>query len=171
MTRAASKTLKRLQPAAPVLVMRTVPVAEWGKDHWSLLAYVETRCVDYQGVLELIRMRCNPKRHAWLNGAPRGSFSVFNADGSYMYPTMLKGVDTQEERAATGKACELVKRKLEPEHDDFDCFNDLINAGLIMDIGTGIHPVAKLTPTGLKTTAALRAWKAGGNTFATFPGA
>jgi hypothetical protein len=27
-----------------------VPIELWGKDHWTTLAYIETRCVDYDGV-------------------------------------------------------------------------------------------------------------------------
>ena len=32
-------------------------IEEWGKDHWSLFAYVETRCVETGGKLEPAHMR------------------------------------------------------------------------------------------------------------------
>ncbi len=52
-----------------------IPVARFGKDHWSTFAYVETRCVDHGGKMDL--------RH--LRG--------YNGDCS-MYPTRLNdGVD------------------------------------------------------------------------------
>lgn len=130
--------------------IRTVPMALWGKDHWATLAYVETLCVDHQGVLDPRRMRCNPRRHPHFNVNP--SFGPDRADGSYKYPTMLKGGG------------------IEPEHDDWDCFYDLETTGLIEDVGTGIHPVARLTVAGHKMAANLRMWKASGGSFATFKG-
>jgi len=64
--------------------MRFVPMNEWSKDHFSLLAYVETCCVDGQGILDHDRMRTNIPRHPGMAGPriarlPRGK-------GSYKYP-------------------------------------------------------------------------------------
>jgi hypothetical protein len=37
--------------------VRSIPLVEWGKDHWSLLAYVETRVVDHHGYLDSRHLR------------------------------------------------------------------------------------------------------------------
>ena len=132
--------------------MRTVPMVEWGKDHWSLLAYVETCCVDTKGVLDHDRMRTNVLRHPGLVG-PRVAM-IFNAlvgSGTkpYRYPTRLRN-------------------GTEPEHDDWDCFYDLEAAGLIEDDGTGIHPVARMTPSGTQLAAEIRKHKSSGGSLFTF---
>ena len=36
---------------------KKIKVSDFGKDHWSLFAYVETRCVDYNGKLDRKHMR------------------------------------------------------------------------------------------------------------------
>jgi len=48
----------------------TVPMDKWGKDHWSIFAYIETLCVDGDGTVDPRRMRRDGK----------------------MYPTRLKGM-------------------------------------------------------------------------------
>lgn len=37
----------------------TVPADEWGPDHASLLAYIETRVVDYKGRIDRSHLRMN----------------------------------------------------------------------------------------------------------------
>lgn len=37
----------------------SIKMAEWGKDHWTLLAYVETCAVDHDGYLDARRLRAN----------------------------------------------------------------------------------------------------------------
>lgn len=120
-------------------------MAEWGRDHWSMLAYVETCCVDWKGVIDPVRVRCNPRRHPGL-ARPQHKQTA----GPYDHPTRIRDA------------------KAEPEHDDWDCFYDFEAEGLIEDVGTGIHPVAKLTPLGLRITAELRAHKASGKMYAQF---
>lgn len=34
-----------------------VPMEQWGKDHWSTLAYAETRAMDHDGYLGAVHMR------------------------------------------------------------------------------------------------------------------
>jgi len=36
---------------------------EWGRDHWSLLSYLETRCVDYGGLLAIPHLRSDGERY------------------------------------------------------------------------------------------------------------
>lgn len=130
--------------------MRLVPVGEWGRDHWSVLAYVETRCVDFKGVLDKDHMRTNALRHPGLVG-PKISMSALAKRESFQYPTRLRG-----------------DGKLQVDHDNWDCLYDLEEAGLIIDAGTGINPRAVMTPKGAKLAGELRAWKAAGGSFSTF---
>jgi hypothetical protein len=44
-------------PAAESNATRTIPPSEWGHDHWSTLAYVETRVVDHRGYINDAQMR------------------------------------------------------------------------------------------------------------------
>lgn len=124
---------------------RTVPMAEWGKDHWSMLGYVECVCVDLKGVVDRARVRCNPKRHPGLALSQHSQ----KPDEPYKYASRLTN-------------------GTEPEHDDWDCFYDLEAEGLIRDVGTGIAPRAVMTPRGSAIAHQLREHKAKGGMFATF---
>lgn len=126
--------------------VRHVPMAEWGKDHWSMLGYVECVCVDLRGVLDRTRVRCNPKRHP---GLALGQHRQ-DPDQPYMYPSRLAG------------------SVREAEHDDWDCFYDLEHEGLVHDTGTGIAPRAVMTPRGTALAQQLREHKAKGGMFANF---
>lgn len=42
---------------------RNIPVEQWGKDHWSMLIYVETRAVDHDGWLDVKHLRTNGARY------------------------------------------------------------------------------------------------------------
>jgi hypothetical protein len=118
-----------------------VEAEEFGKDHWSLLAYIETVCVDHQGTPELWRMRCNEETHP----GHMGSFST------------------------SGKAyATRTKTREIPGHDDWDCADDLEAAGLIRVFGTGINPLFWMTELGLRIAGELRAHKAKGGMFADF---
>lgn len=44
------------------------PLGKWGKDHWSMLAYVETRAVDCRGDLDLRHIRVNTDKRGFSNG-------------------------------------------------------------------------------------------------------
>jgi hypothetical protein len=97
-----------------------VPLARWGKDHWGTFAYVETRWVDHRGMLSHDQMRCDQRRHPAFYAAKRRVLT--NADGN-RYPTRLK----TETPGADGHwgTVDL------PGHDDYDCLDDAISAGLI----------------------------------------
>lgn len=82
-------------------------INQWGKDHWSTFAYIESRCVDHKGVLKNANMRTNVGRHPLFVARGFGT----PGDGS-KYPTR-------------GKHSEL------SDHDDWDCLNDMVEAGLI----------------------------------------
>lgn len=128
--------------------MKPIPISKFGKDHWSLLAYVECRCVDNQGVLKLEHLRANPKTHPqyvhcdshMLGGDPKG----------FPYPTRLRN-----DKTAKG-------------HDDWDCLDDLEHADLIKSHGTGLNPIFALTVKGWGLVGAIRQYKSEGGTFSTF---
>lgn len=117
-------------------------VKDWGKDHWSLLAYVECCCVDNKGHLDNRRMSVNEvKRPIRSNGFgwnPKWATRI--KDGSIP----------------------------DPAYDDLDCLDDLEREGLLEQMGTMLYPVVKLTDKGLKVAAELRAHKARGGQFSTF---
>lgn len=118
-----------------------VPVENFGKDHWSTLLYVESRCVDYEGRPDRAHMRTDVDRHPHLRGQ-RNSHKT-------KYPTQIRD-------------------GVLPDHDDWDCVEDLIAAGFMEDLGTGVQPLWKLTPKGWKVAGALRQHRAKGDACATF---
>lgn len=130
-----------------------IPLEQWGKDHWSTLAYLETVTVDYRGLVDNRRMRCNPRLHR--------RFAHLNQFGqvvdSSRYPT-TKASDVQQ-------------------HDDWSCLEDLVTAGLVKAYWRvrypersfgGAQAKVELTELGLKITAELRAHKARGGSFTHF---
>lgn len=148
-SKSPTKPVKRRAPKG----VPHLPMEVWGKDHWSLLAFIECLCVDQKGVLDdkrRMNMRCNPARHPMHGYFPRGDVP-WKPD----YGSRLK-------HYFQDKAHQM------PEHDDFDCAEDFEHAGLLENNGTGINPVWKLTPKGLEITAKLRAHKANGGNFSSF---
>lgn len=120
------------------------PIQKWGKDHWSLLAYVECRCVDNKGELDRRHMRCNEKNHPLLS---HGLLSP--QKGDYAYPTRLKNAE------------------IIAGHDDWDVLDDLEKAGFI-DIFSMVNACVKMTVKGNKIAAKLRAHKTEGKNYAEF---
>lgn len=82
-------------------------ITQWGKDHWSTLAYAESRCVDHKGILQNAHMRTHGSRHPLLMARGFGT----PGDGS-QYPTIHKDGELAD-------------------HDDWDCLYDLAQAGLL----------------------------------------
>lgn len=121
-----------------------VPIEKFGKDHWSTFAYAECRIVDNDGLPDLNHMRCDIDRHPGLGRARWGG------GDRKKYPTILRGGE-----------------KLD-DHDDWDCIDDLVAAGLLTIHGTGIHPVWAMTEKGWQVAALLRQHKAKGKNFSEF---
>jgi len=117
-----------------------VTIDKFGKDHWSLLAYIEIRCVDHKGVPDRRHFRCDAKLHPGL------AHHISDTE----YPTRLKG-----------------KVELH-DHDDWNCAEDLEAAQFIVYGGTGAHPVFEMTPAGFEMAAKLRMHKANGGMFSNF---
>lgn len=116
-------------------------IAIFAKDHWSVFAYIETRCVDYYGVPDRRHLRCIPGRH--IAQAHEGG-------DSSNYPTRMKDG--------------LVLHN----HDDWDCLEDLEREGLLVNEGTAVNPEFRLTPLGWDVAKQLRAHKSKGGNFANF---
>ncbi len=150
-----------------------VPLSDWGRDHWSTFGYLETRVVDYGGVLNVEHMRCDPRLHpSFSNRANRDVRA-----------------DTPRTRLAGDRTIEA--------HDDWSCVEDAIELGLVSLVGSeaspaeirgalrapanvawrrnppdefmpGRSPRFALTERGQKAAAALRAHKGAGLSFSTF---
>lgn len=133
----------------------TIAIKDFGKDHWSTFAYIETCCVDSRGIPNRERMHCDPTIHPGLTNSANVMFQ--DQPGA---PTRLSGYFLPNGNKDPGRAVSA--------HDDWSCAEDLEAAGLIEWNGTGINPVFKMTAHGLAVAARLRAHKAGGGHFATF---
>jgi len=122
--------------------MSVIPIENWGKDHWSTFAYAETLAVDNAGMIvpDPTKMRTNRKIHPFMRNPNDGS----------MYPTILKN-----DNVVYG-------------HDDWDCLDDAVKNGLLMDIGTEINRAFSLTEKGRTIANLLRDHKTKGGTFKNF---
>lgn len=104
---------------------KPIPPEQWGKDHFSTMLYIETRCVDHGGSPAAVHMRTcagRPNRGDISRGVP--------ISGDSEAPTRLAG------------GVEL------HEHDDWDCAEDFVAAGLLVWENTGANPIFKLTDRG-----------------------
>jgi len=119
-----------------------VDISRWGKDHWTTLMYVETRIVDYRGRLDDRHMRGGNTCEMVGGGTGRRPKA---------YPTILRGGESVA------------------NHDDFDCLNDFITTGLVVEGGTGLNPVYSFTDEGWRVSGLLRKWRGQGNKTAEFP--
>lgn len=139
--------------------MKAVKVADWGKDHWSVLGYVESLCVDSinkgVGEIDKRRMRCNPKRHPLH--AVNANFGV----GGWKpeYGSRLSGFWITDDKTDP-------KRQIK-SHDDYDCLNDLEAAGFI-DIVSEANGYVRMTALGQTVAGDLRRHKASGGYFSNF---
>jgi len=122
------------------LTPTALSINEFGRDHWSTLLYVEARCTDNSGVPDRRNMRCIDSRH------PQYS----HGHDSSAYPTRLAG------------------DKLLPNHDDWDCVDDLERVGLVVIGGTGTNPVWEMTAEGQRIVGLLRTHKQSGQGLGAF---
>lgn len=137
-----------------------VPIEQFGKDHWSLLAYIETCCVesfDECGQVIHDRMRTNPDRNIEL-GATKQSMSGNTWKDEYS--TRLKSFPWSKNEK------EKAKHRVSG-HDDWDCIDDLEKAGFVRLISY-VNGFIEITEAGLAMTAKIRAHKAGGGYFSNF---
>jgi hypothetical protein len=111
-----------------------VSVANFGKDHWSTLAYIETACVDHDGKISEEKMRCNPQTHR-----------------EYCLGRRAHWNDQLGTR--------LNDSSVLPKHDDWDCLIDLSEAGYIETYDAFTSSV-KLTDKGWTVAHQLRRYLA-----------
>lgn len=117
--------------------------AEFGKQHWSLLAYLETQIVDKAFPIDHRRMSCNEKKRGISNGSPFGwedKWSTENKEGKQ----------------------EILG------HDDIDCFEELESAGFIENKGTLLNMYPELTEKGWKCSNQLREFRGKGGNYKDF---
>ncbi len=139
--------------------MKDLQVSDFGKDHWSLLAYIETLCVDSRvkgvGEIDKRRLRCNEKRHP----VHAVNMNIANVRWKGDYGTRLSGFF--RDSGTTNK-----KRQIR-SHDDWDCLEDFERLGLI-EIMSEVNGFVRLTDKGLSLALRVREWKAKGGHFGTF---
>lgn len=121
-----------------------IEIEQFGKDHWSLLAYVEARYMDNRGILDHRNMRCNIEKHP-LFATPVQAHFRWRPE----YGTKLKDGTRLE------------------DHDDWDCLEDLERAGLV-EIISMINGFVRLTPRGKEIACQLRLYKLNGGNYAEF---
>ena len=136
-----------------------IPKERFGKDHFSTLAYIETRAVDYKGRLDGDHMRNNARRHRRKLGRYQVNVSL-GVTWKPEYATLLKG-DTRPEG-----------------HDDWDVITDFLACGWLALIAEktveedkvfgGNEVRVKLSEEGWRIVHQLRRWKASGGVFYTF---
>lgn len=97
-----------------------IGVELFGKDHWSVFAYIECRIVDNHGVIRHDQMRCSVRRHPVMYAQKR----LNSLDRTIEYPTRVKASATPDTNGVYPTA-EV------DNHDDYDCLDDLIAAGLL----------------------------------------
>jgi hypothetical protein len=140
---------------------RKVTIEEFGKDHWSLLAYVETCVVDKKGghsvpmvgEIDRDKIRCNGDRRSHLFG-PRVAMAACKWKGEW--GSRLKGYFEKNE-----------DRLRLPTHDDWDCMEDMEREGLL-EIMSVVNGFIIITSKGLEICKHLREHKARGGNFAGF---
>ena len=127
---------------------KTVPVEVWGKDHWSTFAYLDYEAMNNKGFAKPNRhsMRTNVKTHgAGLGGiTPMGTLN----DGG-KYPTRLKNGELAG-------------------HDDWDCIDDAVEAGFLLDVGSSVNRAFTFTKRGNAVMVELNAFKKAGGNFRDF---
>ncbi len=129
---------------------KVIPMKQFGKDHWSTFAYVVTRCINHRGTIGKQHMRCDSDRH------PQHFRTYIGKE--VKYPTLLHGFFEDNTKKVN-------------DHDDWDCLDDLVVAGLLFepkDKGTGLNPVYDVTEIGWIVSNQLDKHKAGGKYFASF---
>ena len=129
-----------------------ITIEKFGKDHWSLIAYIETCANDGDesnlAKLDKQRLRCNPARHPLLN--------VNQTQWKESYGTRVR-VGFEDVKNLSPQ--ELIARGfILPEHDDWDCLDDLEAAGLIEVISL-TQSLVRITPFGISVAHSIRRHK------------
>lgn len=143
--------------------MSNTSIEQFGKDHWSLLAYVEHCCVNGHkglGTIDRRRVRCNQNTNPMLA-------AVYSHESSWKlgYSTRLAGFFDFEGRNDPEKA--IAAGLQLRDHDDWNCLEDLEAAGYV-EVMSLVNGTVKMTEEGCRVAAKIRAHKTGGGEFASF---
>lgn len=142
-------TIPLERPESKLTWQDHVPAELFGKDHWSMFAYVESRLVDYGRFVIQCDPRTRTARHNWRILNYRNQSMAILMDAKY--------------------GSRLKDGTYIPEHDDWDCLQDLVKAGLLYTRGDpDVSKSVKLTQAGTVVAASLRKFKTDGGTFHTF---
>jgi hypothetical protein len=125
--------------------MKPVSPELWGKDHFTTLLYIASVCVDNGGEPKAECMR------TWPGRPLRGKVGARQPLRDKGYPTCLR--DGSEVS----------------DHDDWDCVDDMVHAGLILWEGTGTQPKFRLTDKGWALVGLLLLHRSEGKRVANFP--
>lgn len=118
------------------VIPRPVPMHLWGRDHWSTFAYVGYVATGEREI-DKDKMRTDLDRHPHGEGYRK---RMLGAGSDKKYPTRLRG------------GTEL------PDHDDWDCLDDAVAAGLLT-WGTWTVPWVVLTDAGLEAFTQILAYE------------
>lgn len=127
--------------------MRTpIPIANWGKDHWSTLLYIESIIFDVYArpAMDKMRQHSGRIRRGW--NSPRATVT----------PTFTQDYSTQTIIRDPNNWDTIIGRTEVHDHDDWDCIDDMETEGLLEQLGTGLQPSIKLTDYGYDVVAALK---------------
>lgn len=133
-----------------------LPVESFGSDHWSLLAYIETVLVEY-GLYDVDldpHLRTNRRHYRFL--VTRHHLAPHLGEKWRVAGPMRPEHGSRVDGAVL------------PNHDDWDCLEDLIAAGFLTVQWPHNRPAVVLTPLGDRAVAALRVHKREGGRWATF---
>lgn len=141
-----------------------IPVAAWGRDHWSLLGYIET-VIEAMGDFQVgfdARMRQNRRNFRVMeNLSPR--------------PRRINHTPASLGVTMDVKYASRLLDGSQPDwtHDDWCCVQDMVTAGFLFNCSNGqadIEPLSslKFTAEGVRVAQALRLHKMNGGTFSNF---
>lgn len=135
----------------------SIKVEQFSKDHWSTFAYFVSLCIDAKeniGKIEKSRMRTNSEKHPLLGIAGRWKPE---------YSTRLTGFFEFNEKQDYLKCIDAGLMIL--GHDDWDCLNDLSNAGFVEIVSQN---KVKITDAGMKVSGELQSHKMKGGFYSNF---
>lgn len=146
----------------PLIIDEYIAPDRWGKDHWSTLAYIETRIVDYGSYTIGIDTRMR---------ATRRTFRLMYEARAFMNSAAERVAESGTGRTVSGiNGSVLNDGAVVAHHDDYSCLEDFAAAGLLSVTSEQFAFGANFTLSelGWAVSHQLRRWKARGGNFASF---
>lgn len=140
-------------------VRTTTPMGLWGKDHWSLLGYVESVLVECK------RFELGQDARMRMNEATLNNMRIHNPN-----PKRPTGKQSLAIAMRPEHGTRLKDNQVLINHDDLECLKDFADTKLIDLKAEDLRPGAflSLSDKGQKLSYAVRKHKAGGGNFANF---